>query len=280
MSSVRRQPPSGNAVGRLLQSAWRYKGLIAAVVLLGALLGYGWAARQPARYEGISRALLTNPGLDPLWDGPDPIDPAQYLRMQAEVMRSAPVLERAVKLSGSSISAETLGQRLEVEAAKNADVLTIRVVDSTATGAARLADAVAAASDQVFAQQWRERSRQVVSQLRNTRSRLETRLAEINAQLARNPNDPVLRAQRAATAEQLSAVQKQIVDAERGRPSLVRERAAVPGQPIPLRPGRAIAIGMLVGLLASAVLVWWRTRRQGPPSGSSASEPGPEMPPA
>ena len=47
-------------------------------------------------------------------------------------MRSAPVLERAVTLSGNRISAETLGQRLEVEAAKDADLLTIRVLDSTA----------------------------------------------------------------------------------------------------------------------------------------------------
>jgi capsular polysaccharide biosynthesis protein len=81
-------------------------------------------------------------------------------------MRSAPVLERAVKLSGSRISAETLGQRLEVEAAKDADVLTIRVVDSTATGAAQLADAVAAAYDQVVAR----RSHEVAAQLLRARS--------------------------------------------------------------------------------------------------------------
>jgi hypothetical protein len=37
----------------------------------------------------------------------------------------------------------------------------------------------------------------------------------------------------------------------------------VPNQPIPRRPCRPMAIGMLLGLLASAVLVWWLTRRQG-----------------
>ena len=55
-------------------------------------------------------------------------------------MGSAPILERAVKRSGSRISVGTLRQRLEVEVAPDADVLTIRVVDSTARGAAQLAD--------------------------------------------------------------------------------------------------------------------------------------------
>ena len=47
MSSFPRQSSGGDLVGRLLQSAWRYKGLIVAAVLLGALLGYGWIASQP-----------------------------------------------------------------------------------------------------------------------------------------------------------------------------------------------------------------------------------------
>jgi hypothetical protein len=55
MSTVHRQPGGGGAMGGLLQAVWRYKWLIAAAVLLGALLGYGWAARQPTLYEGVSR---------------------------------------------------------------------------------------------------------------------------------------------------------------------------------------------------------------------------------
>jgi uncharacterized protein involved in exopolysaccharide biosynthesis len=202
MSTVHSQPPSGSAVGNLLQSAWRYKGLIATAVLLGALLGYGWAARQPTLYQGVTRVFLAArggtslPGEAP----PPPVDPDQYLRQQAQRMRSASVLERAVKLSGSRISPKTLGQRLQVDAAQDADVLTIRVLDSTATGAAQLANAVAAAYEDVPA-----------------------------------PD----------------------------RPSLLRDPPTVSKQPIPLRPGRPMAIGMLLGLLASAILVWWLTRRQG-----------------
>ena len=59
MSTFHSQPPSGNAVGRLLGSIWRSKSLIATAVLLGALLGSGWAAGQPTLYEGVTRVVLT-----------------------------------------------------------------------------------------------------------------------------------------------------------------------------------------------------------------------------
>jgi uncharacterized protein involved in exopolysaccharide biosynthesis len=284
LSTFHSQSPSGNAVGRLLGSIWRYKSLIAAAVLLGALLGSGWAARQPTLYEGVTRVWMTAGGTSLPGDvlPQPPVDPGRYLDNQAQLMRSAPVLQRAVKLSRNRISAETLRQRLEVDAAKDADLLTIRVVDSTATGAAQLADAVAAAYDQFLAQQARATSLQIVRQLQNRQSPLKARLAEIDAKLADERNNHVLRAQRDALAQQLSAIQSTLMQlittAERTRPVLVRERAAVPKQPISPGPGRTMMIGMLLGLLASAVLVWWRTRGQGPTSRSSAPEEGPEMP--
>jgi hypothetical protein len=136
-STFQSQPPSGNAVGRLLRSIWRYKSLIAAAVLLGALLGSGWAAGQPTLYEGVTQVVLVA-GSDrtslPGEASYPPGEPEGHLRRQAQLMSSSPVLARAVKLSGRRISVETLRQRLEVDAAKDADVLTIRVVDSTAKG--------------------------------------------------------------------------------------------------------------------------------------------------
>jgi len=160
MSIFHRQPCGWDVVGGLLQSAWRYKRLIAAAVLLGALLGYGWASRQPTLYEGVSRVRMADPcGQAPI-DGPI-CDDDWYLGSQAQLMSSSAVLQRAVKLSGSSISAETLGQRLEVDVAQDPTrrpgqelgVITTQVVDSTAKGAAQLANAVTLAYQQVAIQQ-------------------------------------------------------------------------------------------------------------------------------
>lgn len=268
MSRLPRQPRGGDAVGRLLRSAWRYKWLLAAAVLLGALLGYGWASRQPTRYQAAARVLLAGPGSPSLpGAAPQPVaDPERYLRQQAALLSSPAVLQHAVRLSGSRISPRTLGQRLQVDIAEDADVITIRVDDSTATGAAQLADAVAAAYDAVLTQKLRERSRGVVSQLRSMGSRLKARIAELDAELASRPNDGRLRAQRAAAADQLALVQRklaQTVAADRSNGVALRERAAVPDRPIQPRPGRAMVIGMLMGLLASGALAWWLGRPPG-----------------
>jgi uncharacterized protein involved in exopolysaccharide biosynthesis len=273
------QPSSGNAVDRLLESIWRSKSLITAAVLLGALLGYGWAASQPTLYEGAARVFLVV-GSDPTALSGEAVYPPGeaegHLRSQAQLMSSSPVLEQAVKLSGSRIFAETLRQRLEVDVAQDADVLTIRVLDSTAKGAAQLANAIPAAYEQVVARQ----SREVAAQLLRARSVLKARLAEAQGELARNPNDGRLREECRALTAQDRETRRQLMALERSRPVLAWERATVPKQPISPNSGRAMVIGMLLGLLAAAVLVWWRTRRQGPTSSSSAPEHRPKMPPA
>jgi capsular polysaccharide biosynthesis protein len=237
-------------------------------VLLGALLGYGWASRQLASYQGVLRVFPeVGSGSTSLPRDVLLRDPESYVREQAALLSSPVVLQRAVKLSGSRISTERLDQRLEVDAARDADLITIRVVDSTATGAAQLTNAVAAAYEAVVAQQLRERSRGVVSQLRSRQSGLKARVAGIDAELASRPNDGRLRAQRDAVKNELVAIERQIakVVAARFNGVAMWERAAVPDQPISPSPGRSIAIGMLVGLLASGALAWWLGR---PPSGT------------
>jgi capsular polysaccharide biosynthesis protein len=265
MSTIRRLPGGGDAMGSLLQAAWGYKGLITAAVLLGTLLGYGCAARQPTRYEGVSHMAMDCP----------PNAQCAPLRSRAQLLRSPAVLERTVKLSGNRISAETLGQRLQVDVARDADVVTIRVVDSTATGAAQLTDSVPLAYDRVVA---RQQARMVAEQLRSMEARceLENTLANDVVEPAGRPNDDRLRNK--CDLAQLWEARRRLllqVDAAEG---ILREPAAVPEQPISPSLGRPMAIGMQLGLLGSAVLVWWRTRRQGPTS--SAPEQGPEMPPS
>ncbi|HEY6589523.1 MAG TPA: hypothetical protein VI751_00605 [Actinomycetota bacterium] len=271
MSTPHSQPGGGDAVGRLLRSAWRYKGLIVAAVLVGALLGYGWAARQPTLYEGVSGMRMI--------DCPD-----TYLclpfRSQARRMSSSEVLQRAVTLSGGRISAVTLGQRLEVKITPDPRLIKIRVVDSTPEGAAELANGVTLAYREVVIEQDHKVIRRLRSQML---SDLKTRLAGIDAELAGRPNDPGLREQRNALAAQLPRFEvgfDTAFAAARVDRYLQRDVAAVPEQPIQPRPGRTVtvAIGMLVGLLISGALAWWRTRRQGPTSRSSTPEQGPELP--
>jgi hypothetical protein len=261
MTTVETSPRGWEEVPGLLQSAWRYKWMIAAAVLIGAVLGFGWASRQPTLYEGVSRIFLAGPSTVP-GAAPQPaIEPERYLRNQAELMGTSEVLKLAVARSGSKVSPRVLGQRLEVDVAPNSDVITIRVVDSTATGAAKLASAVGAAYEEFIAEQ----SSRAADQLRDARSRLESRLAGIQADLAAKPNDGRLQRQRDAVSDELLDIERQLLTTVRvagTNPVGVREDAGVPDQPVQPAPRRAMGIGMLFGLVGSGALAWWLSGRR------------------
>ncbi|HVD17023.1 MAG TPA: Wzz/FepE/Etk N-terminal domain-containing protein, partial [Actinomycetota bacterium] len=72
----------------LVASVWRYRWLVAAVALAGALAGFGFSLVQPVMYEASSRVLLTAPSADQ--------EPDRFVRNEAAFMVSPPVLDRAV----------------------------------------------------------------------------------------------------------------------------------------------------------------------------------------
>jgi uncharacterized protein involved in exopolysaccharide biosynthesis len=263
----------------LLQSAWRYKWLIAVAALLGALLGYGWAARQPTLYAAASQVLLTGTQTISLSDDapPPPVgDPERYLRNQATLIGTTDVLELAAKRSKGEATVEDLRAAMVVEPEQDADLMTISILDGSASRAATLANAIAKGYESFVEGQ----PRQLANHLRANRANLEERLDQVNAELAAEPNDTSLDRRRDALVDELKQLEKDLVrvEASVGVNLVNVEPAVPPEQPAQPAPRRAMVIGMLLGLLASAVLVWWRTHRQGPTSTSSAPEQGPEMP--
>lgn len=247
----------------LLQSAWRYRWLIAVGALLGALLGYGWAARQAVLYEAASQVLLTGAGSASLSGDapPQPIgDPDRYLRNQAALIATTPVLELAAKKSRGEASVEDLRLAMTVEVDQDSDLLTISVVDGDANRAATLANAIAEGYESFVEGQ----PRQQASQLRANREQLEARLAQVNARLAAAPNDASLQRQRDALVEELKRLERTLVTVEAGvGTNLVNvEPAAVPEQPFQPAPRRTMAVGLLVGLLISVALAWWLNSRR------------------
>jgi uncharacterized protein involved in exopolysaccharide biosynthesis len=167
-----------------------------------------------------------------------------------------------------------------VEVDQDANQLTISVLDGNANRAAMLANAIAEGYESFV----EGRPRQLADQLRGKRAeleaRLEARLDQVNAELATAPNDTSLQRRRDALDDELKRLEEALVrvEASVGTNLVKVEPAVPPEQPAQPAPRRAMAVGMLLGLLASAVLVWWRTRGQGPTSSSSAPEQGPEMP--
>ena len=247
----------------LLQSAWRYKWLIAVAALLGVLLGYGWAARQPTLYEAASQVLLTGtPGIQLSGDAPpQPIgDPERYLRNQATLIGTTPVLELAAEKSKGEATVEDLRAAMIVEPEQDHDLMTISILDGNANRAAMLANVIAEGYESFVEGQ----PRQLADQLRAKRAQLEETLSQVNAELAAAPNDTSLQRRRDALVDELKRLEETLVKVEAsvGTNLVNVEPAVPPDQPAQPAPRRTMAVGLLVGLLASVALAWWLNARR------------------
>jgi Mrp family chromosome partitioning ATPase/LPS O-antigen subunit length determinant protein (WzzB/FepE family) len=262
----------------LVASVWRYRWLVAAVALVGVLAGLGVSLVQPVMYEGSSRVLLVDPSSERVFqEGTgQPLDPDRYVRNQAAFMLSPPVLERAVRLVKGRVSVKQLRKRLTTEPSKELDLVTVRVRDRTAGGAAELADAVARAYEETAVQQARASVARTVAQLQATERSLRGRLEELEAKLRAAPSDAAVRVERDAVAAQLAQVDRRSqelgVEGAVGDPVRLREAAEVPESPVQPKPSRLAAVGLLLGLVVAAGLAWWLAwRRQVPATGQPAA---------
>jgi capsular polysaccharide biosynthesis protein/ElaB/YqjD/DUF883 family membrane-anchored ribosome-binding protein len=251
-------PPNNRAEGpSLIQSIWRYWWLVTLTALIGALAAYGWSSRQPVRYEGVVQIFL---------DESKATDPARVLRSQAQFIASPAVLDRVVVLAGGGLTRRDLQERLTVEPVSNADVITVRALDGTAQGAARLAGLVVDAYGDANAQRAQNSTSRTVAALEKAQSRLEGEIAQVKDRLRTNPGSATLQASLEAKSRQMQTLADQ---KEQARFEAVQAaRLAAPPQDVPIpdepaqpHPKRTAAVGALLGLLIGAGLAWWLTVR-------------------
>jgi hypothetical protein len=265
---LERAPSDWNQGPSLLESILCHKWLVILAALLGALVAYGWSSRQPVRYEGVIEVFLSPvPGGDQ-GNQRTADEAARDVRTQAELLTSPAVLERAASLSRTKITRKQLEKRLTVDPAQDADLITIRVMDATPKGAARLADSVARAYREVRAERAQDAADQAKAGLDRSLKKLDADLDLIIGQLRTDPNNRRLQAERRAALEQLNsaAVRRQQIafDADLAAGSQVspQERAPIPDEPAEPRPVRTAIIGMMLGLALGAALAWWLTWRR------------------
>jgi polysaccharide biosynthesis transport protein len=267
----------------LLASMWRYQWLVVAAVLLGGFIGYGLSNRQPRQYEAAARLLLSIPGQSavPGVSGP-PIDSDRYLRNQAQFISSSQVAFRAAELA--RLPAATWRGSLVVQPAKDLDLIVIRVRASNGKDAAKLANSVVRAYQEVLSQRSTEEDLATQAKVDAATDKLRAQLADLDARLRTSgTDDPVVTAQREATEAQLKAIVTQGVQASTAA-NLTdggiqwSEKAIPPTQPVEPRPKRTAAAGAVFGLFAASALTWLlnRQRLQAPqPSTSDSGEARP-----
>jgi Mrp family chromosome partitioning ATPase/capsular polysaccharide biosynthesis protein len=264
----------------LLASLWRYWWLVVAAVLLGGFVGYGLSVRQPRQYEAAARLLLSTPGESAVPGVSAPaIDADRWLRNQAQFIGSSPVVSRAAEIA--RLPPATWRGSLVVVPAKDLDLVVVRVRASTGKDAAKLANSVVQAYQEVRAKRAREQNIATQARVKTTTDKLSAELADVNAKLQTGgADDPVLAAQREAALGQLKAIVAEGVQTSTAASLAdsaiqLSEKATPPASPVEPRPKRAAAAGAVFGLFAVSALTWLlnRQRSQLPqPSTSDAEE--------
>jgi hypothetical protein len=185
------------------------------------------------------------------------------LRNQVERLNSPAVLNEVAELTGGRLTRGQVRDRVSVEAAGDADVITIRALDATPEQAARLAALVPRAYQRTI----KERTTRTRDGLQRAQDQAKDDLVKIRAALQANPGDVGLQADLAATNREL----QQAADAKRATAQLGTAEAALASQdaspvvgdePAQPQPARAAAVGALLGLAVSVALVSWRTGQQ------------------
>ena len=253
----------------LFASLWRYKFLIAGAALLAAVIGYGFAAIQPATYQSRGLLLLNDPRtggelaneLALFWD------PTRYIRNQVTVIQSPVVADRATELmveAGFPEDDIVVGYSAAQE--EDLDAVTITSTGGDADQTTAMVNAVVAAYGEVTSEQVQVAADRQLENLEATRADLSTQLDSLDEQLQEDPDNSVLQAERNSATTQLVSINTQI-NSLRAEVALYGTGIQLyvppdsPGTQIAPRPARTAAIAFVLAALAAGAFAWWRSEQ-------------------
>lgn len=250
----------------VLPALWKARRTILLAAVVAAIVGYVASSLQPVRYEATAELLLADPRNVGVFreTGTTFLDPSRYVRNQAEFARSTPVLARAAELSGGRFDVQEVSELVTIRPSVDLDLLTITASDSTAPGAAQLANAVAQAYQDVVTRQVQESAQASLDELDAQRAELEAQIAAVEQQLEADAGtNSALTAERDAAVAQLIQIQSRAdqitVDTSLfGSGVELFEEADEPEAPAAPKPLRNAVLAAVLGAMAAGGLAWWR----------------------
>lgn len=247
----------------VLQSVWRYWWLVLAVTLLAGVLGYGLSQLQDEVYEASTILYLTDPGTSAVFDQGTSPSLDRYIPQQAEQATSGRVLTAASEELEGEYSPAHLDAVVEVSANVELSTMRITASDSTAEGAAVIANAIAAAYQETVLETQISRVNRATEELDRAAANIEAQIEELSAaeadQAGAQAQIGVL-TQRLVEVDTLS--QQLMVDARLfGSGVEFVEQADAPTSPAAPRPLRTAAMLAVLGAALAAAFAYWLAGR-------------------
>lgn len=241
----------------------RYRWLLVAALIAGAMVGYAIAALQPEVYATTSRVFLRS-GSTALGTS-RPLS-ANELRVEAALASSSLVAERAATQLGGGATPAKVRASVTAAVLPELGALNIRAERPFPGEAARYANAVATAYEAEKSAQVAAESAEALRELESARTRLAARIAELEAQRDVAQGDTGIRAQLQAVTSQLTSVETSIdrltlTEALGDTGVDLIEPAPEPQSAIENDVLQSTAAGAIVALLLATGVAWWRSER-------------------
>jgi hypothetical protein len=258
-----------------LSSLWRYRYLSLIIVIAFACAGAATAVLRPSPPTAVARMGLANPRSLSLFLGGSSsgADLGRYAAAQVRFTQSAAVMQAASSGLGGGVTAAKLLPDVTVAASATADVVSVTATGRSSAEAARRANAVVAAYQQLTL----GRARDAVT--RELASVAAERVQLANQIRAARSNSTLDRASVAAATSALNALEQSANEAQTeaalfgSGTEFVDAAAATPGRGLLGGIAHDGPIGALVGLLVAGAAAWIRAgRRREVATGAEAAE--------
>jgi succinoglycan biosynthesis transport protein ExoP len=222
-----------------LAPIWRHKWIVIALALVVTAGTYVYYNHKPRTYAASTDVYLKTTGADTLITGSTQTGSDRDLANQARILQSHAVAERVAKQLHFKGDPDSLLGNLTVTPSPDADFVTIRVVSSSPTGAAQLAN--------TFASAFRDQA------LASRRQDAQTALDAARKTLSQIPATTATRDERRGLASQVNQLE---ILASLPSGDAVQLDSAVPSAvPVAPQPKRsaifAFALSLMFGIIAA-----------------------------
>lgn len=248
---------------RVLRAAWRFRWLVALMVVVAVAAGVALSLQQPTRYEATASIILADPS------GPGVPDEASFTvdrAKQIDVIESAPVAERAAERLDGQVGPGKVRSAVAATPGQRSSVIKVTAKAGTAANAANLADATAEAYREKSAEEIDARVETTIEELDRARAEAQQRVRQLEERLRADPDDSALTARLSSATSRLASldgrIQQLTIEASLfGSVVETVESARPPERPAQPRPARNGALAGLLGLVAALGLAVWRDER-------------------
>jgi capsular polysaccharide biosynthesis protein len=249
----------------VLASLSRYRLLIVVATLLGTVLAWAVSSRLPVEYKAEATLILRDPGAPSLLSSSSgatqDVDRQAALAKQADIASSTVVLDRAVRLLGSTRPVQEVRTDLDIRPSQGSTGITIDAKAGDAASARALANAVGTAYLRVSRQRTITDARHAIAGIDRLVAGLQARLDSTPNGFAGNqtPQQETLSSQIANLRQRQQDIATELAVSPSGVELF--ERAALPQAPSQPKPKLFALLGALLGAIGAGSWAWWAAGR-------------------